>query len=92
MDVWTVSTKNTVSQTTTLQNNKKTEFFSFRSIRAGYSFFAWGKGVIALTKSVRPERMTENIAIYDFKLSTEDIVKIEALDMEESAIFDHDDP
>lgn len=48
--------------------------------------------MVALTKSVRPERMTENIAIYDFKLHTEDIVKIEALDMEESAFFDHDDP
>lgn len=86
MDVWTVSTKNTVSQTTTLQNNKKTEFFSFRSIHAGYSFFEH------LLKLDYPECMAENIAIFDFKLSADDVDKIEALDMEESAFFDHDDP
>ena len=36
--------------------------------------------------------MAENIAIFDFKLSADDVDKIEALDMEESAFFDHDDP
>lgn len=36
--------------------------------------------------------MAENIDIFDFTLSAEDVAKIEALDMEESAFFDHDDP
>lgn len=61
---------------------------------AGQVVLRWlmEKGVVALAKSVRPERMAENIAIFDFKLSAEDVAKIEALDMEESAFFDHDDP
>ncbi|MDT2640291.1 aldo/keto reductase [Enterococcus dongliensis] len=50
------------------------------------------RGLVALAKSVRPERMTENIDIFDFELSKEDIEKIAALDMKESAFFDHDAP
>ncbi len=50
------------------------------------------RGVVALAKSIWPERMAENIAIFDFELSAEDMTKIEALDMAESAFFDHDDP
>ena len=36
--------------------------------------------------------MAENIDIFDFELSKEDIEKIAALDREESAFFDHDAP
>ncbi|MCH5033922.1 aldo/keto reductase [Listeria monocytogenes] len=50
------------------------------------------RGIVALAKSVRPERMAENIDIFDFELSKEDIEKIAALDMKESAFFDHDAP
>ncbi|MDA3972771.1 aldo/keto reductase [Enterococcus thailandicus] len=50
------------------------------------------RGIIALAKSVRPERMKENIDIFDFELSKQDFEKIEALDMKESAFFDHDAP
>lgn len=50
------------------------------------------RGIIALAKSVRPERMKENIDIFDFELSRKDFEKIEALDMKESAFFDHDAP
>lgn len=50
------------------------------------------RGIVALAKSVRPERMAENIDIFDFELSREDIEKIAALDMKESAFFDHDAP
>ena len=50
------------------------------------------RGIVALAKSVRPERMAENIDIFDFELSKEDIKKIPALDREESAFFDHDAP
>ena len=50
------------------------------------------RGIVALAKSVRPERMAENIDIFDFELSSEDIEKITDLDMKESAFFDHDDP
>lgn len=50
------------------------------------------RGVVALAKSVRPERMAENIDIFDFELSTEDMATISDLDKQESAFFDHDDP
>ncbi|HHZ6741161.1 aldo/keto reductase [Enterococcus faecalis] len=50
------------------------------------------RGIVALAKSVHPERMAENIDIFDFELSKEDIEKIANLDMKESAFFDHDAP
>lgn len=50
------------------------------------------RGIVALAKSVHPERMAENIDIFDFELSKEDVEKIAALDRKESAFFDHDAP
>ena len=50
------------------------------------------RGIIALAKSVRPERMAENIDIFDFELSAEDTQLIASLDLSESAFFDHDAP
>jgi diketogulonate reductase-like aldo/keto reductase len=43
-------------------------------------------------KSVREERMKENIDIFDFKLSKSDINKIKEIDMGESPFIDHTDP
>lgn len=50
------------------------------------------RGIVALAKSVRPERMAENIDIFDFELSAEDMQLIASLDLSESAFFDHDAP
>lgn len=50
------------------------------------------RGIVALAKSVRPERMAENIDIFDFELSNDDFKMISELDMKESAFFDHDAP
>ncbi|WP_439556493.1 aldo/keto reductase [Dyadobacter sp.] len=50
------------------------------------------RGVIAIPKSVRKERMAENLDIFDFQLSTEDMGAINALDSKTSAFFDHRDP
>ncbi|MGT2649827.1 hypothetical protein ACVRWB_04550 [Streptococcus troglodytae] len=38
------------------------------------------RGLISLAKSSTPSRMAENFAIWDFKLSWEDIDQINALD------------
>lgn len=47
--------------------------------------------VVAIPKSVRKERMAENFNIFDFKLESEDMNSIAALDKNVSLFFDHDD-
>jgi 2,5-diketo-D-gluconate reductase A len=50
------------------------------------------RGVVAIPKSVRKERMVENINIFDFELSQEDMDAITTLDTKASLFFDHRDP
>ncbi len=50
------------------------------------------RGVIAIPKSVRPERMAENIDIFDFQLTDAEMAHIAALDTGASLFFDHRDP
>jgi diketogulonate reductase-like aldo/keto reductase len=50
------------------------------------------RGIIALTKTTRKERMIENISVFDFELSTEDLAAITTLDTKTSSFFDHRDP
>ena len=50
------------------------------------------RGIVALAKSVRKERMAENIAIFDFELSDVDMAGIEELDTNTSSFFSHRDP
>lgn len=50
------------------------------------------RGVIAIPKSVRKERMAENLNIFDFQLSGEDMDAIKSLDTNASSFFDHRDP
>jgi len=49
-------------------------------------------GIIVLSKSIRKERMIENINVFDFELSTEDMAAITILDTKTSSFFDHRDP
>ncbi|TGU72356.1 aldo/keto reductase [Geomonas terrae] len=48
--------------------------------------------VVAIPKSVRPERMRENFDVLDFALSAEDMAAIATLDRKQSSFFDHRDP
>ena len=50
------------------------------------------RGIIALAKSVRKERMIENISVLDFELSAEDMTAIATLDTKTSSFFDHRNP
>jgi len=50
------------------------------------------RGVVAIPKSVRKERMAENFDIFDFKLSADDMNSIKILDTNASSFFDHRDP
>jgi len=50
------------------------------------------RGIVAIPKSVRRERMEENFKIFDFKLSEQDMNAIKALDRSASLFFDHRDP
>jgi 2,5-diketo-D-gluconate reductase A len=50
------------------------------------------RGVIAIPKSVRRERMAENFNVFDFELSSDEMRSIATLDTGTSSFFDHRDP
>ncbi len=50
------------------------------------------RGVVAIPKSVRKERMAENLNSFDFTLTPEEMEQIKTLDTNASSFFDHRDP
>ena len=50
------------------------------------------RGIVAIPKSVRRERMEENFASLDFVIDDTDMASIAALDMKATSFFDHRDP
>lgn len=50
------------------------------------------RGIVVIPKSTHYERMVENLDVFDFTLSEEDMDKIAALDKEQSSFFSHTDP
>ena len=50
------------------------------------------RGIVALAKTTRKERMVENISVFDFELNAEDMAAITTLDTKTSSFFDHRNP
>ena len=50
------------------------------------------RGVVAIPKSVRKERIAENFNIFDFDLTDDEMGTIATLDTNQSQFFDHRDP
>ena len=50
------------------------------------------RGVVVLPKSVHKDRMEQNLNVFDFTLTDEDMAKIAALDTKTSSFFSHYDP
>jgi 2,5-diketo-D-gluconate reductase A len=50
------------------------------------------RAVVVIPKSVRPERMAENLDVFDFELTEDEMSRIATLDTGASVAFDHRDP
>lgn len=50
------------------------------------------RGIVALAKSVRPERMKENLNVFDFMLDDGDVAVVARLETGKSSFFSHRDP
>jgi len=50
------------------------------------------RGTVVIPKSTHYDRMLQNISVFDFALSGEDMTAIAALDRQESSFFSHYDP
>lgn len=50
------------------------------------------RGVVVIPKTVRKERMVENIDVFDFELTQSEMGQIKELDTAESLFFSHRDP
>lgn len=50
------------------------------------------RGIVVIPKSTHIERMEENLNVFDFELTAEDMMTIKALDKKQSSFFSHTDP
>jgi len=50
------------------------------------------RGIVVIPKSVRRDRMEENLDVFDFELTDEEMASIAAMDTDTTLFFDHRDP
>ena len=50
------------------------------------------RGIVAIPKSVRRERMEQNLDVFDFTLTDDEMTRIASMDTASSLFFDHRDP
>jgi hypothetical protein len=50
------------------------------------------RGIAVIPKSVRPDRMRENVDVFDFELADDEMTRIAAMDTATTLFFDHRDP
>jgi 2,5-diketo-D-gluconate reductase A len=50
------------------------------------------RDVVVIPKSVRPDRMAQNLDVFDFELTDDEMTRIAALDTGATVFFDHHDP
>ena len=50
------------------------------------------RNIVAIPKSLRPERMAQNLDVFDFTLTDDEMARIPAMDTGATLFFDHRDP
>jgi 2,5-diketo-D-gluconate reductase A len=50
------------------------------------------RGIAVIPKSVRPDRMRENLDVFDFELADDEMARIATMDTGSTLFFDHRDP
>jgi 2,5-diketo-D-gluconate reductase A len=76
------------------QNETLTDIARKHGRTVGQVVLRWvvQRGIVALAKSVRKERMEENLRVFDFALDESDIARIGQLETGQSSFFSHRDP
>jgi 2,5-diketo-D-gluconate reductase A len=76
------------------QNEVLTDIGRRHGKSVGQVVLRWAvqRDIAVLAKSVRPERMAENLAIFDFELDRDDMARIATLETGQSSFFSHRDP
>jgi 2,5-diketo-D-gluconate reductase A len=76
------------------QNETLTDIARKHGRTVGQVVLRWvvQRGIVALAKSVRKERMEENLRVFDFALDESDIARIAQLETGQSSFFSHRDP